>query len=142
MNQAASGDRSVVANNVQQSMVVTGDQNTVELTINQAAPRAPSFLPGRLALAGQLDAGRLFHHGHGLVGRDAELAMLLDAVRNPERRVVVLPAHGGAGKTRILLELTDHLTTEGRTVLWVTEAPPDARAPGRDPGRSSCHRRR
>jgi len=29
MNQAASGDRSVVANNVQQSMVVTGDQNTV-----------------------------------------------------------------------------------------------------------------
>jgi hypothetical protein len=81
-----------------------------------------------LALAGQLDAGRLFHHGHALVGRDAELAMLLDAVRNPERRVVVLPAHGGAGKTRLLLELTDHLTTEGRTVLWATEAPLDARS--------------
>jgi hypothetical protein len=128
MNQPASRDRSVVAHNVRQSVIVPGDRNSIELTINQAAPRVPSLLPVHQVLAGQFDAGRLFHHRHALVGRDAELAMLLDAVRNPERRVIVLPAYGGAGKTRLLLELTDRLTAQSMTVLWATESPMDANA--------------
>ncbi len=128
MNQEATGDRSVVAHNVHHAVIVTGDQNGVAVTINEVAPRVPSLLPGREALAGQLDASRLFHHGHPLVGRDAELATLVDAVHDPARRVIVLSARGGAGKTRLLLELDDRLSAEGMTVLWVSEAPPDTAA--------------
>ncbi len=45
-----------------------------------------------------------------LVGREAELAQLLEAVAT--RRIVTVTGHGGVGKTRLVLALTDTLLGE------------------------------
>jgi hypothetical protein len=45
-----------------------------------------------------------FTHSQSLLGRDAELRSLLDALSG-ESRAIILPAPGGEGKTRLLLEL-------------------------------------
>jgi hypothetical protein len=122
MSEQASGNRSVVARDTQDTVVVTGDQNTViQVTVIMESPQVSALLPGRVALAGLLDSDRLFHHGHVLVGRDGELNGLVAAVRDPDRRVVALAARGGAGKTRLLLALDDCLTAEGLTVRWVAQ---------------------
>src|SRR5262245_21912427 len=50
-----------------------------------------------------------------LVGRDTEMAALVDAVtrQDEERRVVLINGEAGIGKTRLLAELVSRLRTQG-----------------------------
>ena len=56
------------------------------------------------------DMGRRFRNAR-LVGRDRELADLLDAVLrvDPDRPVILVTGEAGIGKTRLLSELVDRL---------------------------------
>lgn len=44
-----------------------------------------------------------------LVGRDREVALLCDLLREPQHRLVTLTGPGGVGKTRIALQAAEHL---------------------------------
>jgi hypothetical protein len=48
------------------------------------------------------EPGRVFNHRAGLVGREEELKALHAFADDPELRVLILPAPGGVGKTRLL----------------------------------------
>jgi hypothetical protein len=66
--------------------------------------------------------GRLLRHDLELVGRQEELDGLIDAVRSPHVKVVVLPGRGGIGKTRLLREAARRLTEGGMPVLFAATA--------------------
>ena len=76
------------------------------------APTAPTPAKGR---------GNLRRPLGPCLGRDAELARLEALVA--EHRLVTVVATGGAGKTRIALELGHRLTAAGDAVWWIDLAP-------------------
>jgi len=51
-----------------------------------------------------LDDTRLFNHSHRLVGREHELGRLIDFIRNPPQRIVILTGAGGVGESKLLVE--------------------------------------
>lgn len=65
--------------------------------------------------------GRLFHHRAALVGREAPLLALHDFVADPDLRVLILPAPGGVGKTRLLRAFGETFSEKhpGRQLLFV-----------------------
>lgn len=92
------------------------------VTINRTPGTA--LARGRVYLAGSLHEDRLFGHTHELIGRHSELAWLRAQVDDPAVEIVVVPARGGAGKTRLLLELDDRLTEAGILVWWLSPGTP------------------
>lgn len=52
------------------------------------------------------------------LGRESELAALTDLVSSPERRLVTILGHGGAGKTRTALQAAAELVTRFRDGVW------------------------
>lgn len=66
-----------------------------------------------------LSDARAFHHGRPLIGRDSELAALLDAMADRSKRVASISGRGGIGKTRLLLQLARLAAEAGWRVRWV-----------------------
>ncbi|MBV6499430.1 MAG: hypothetical protein CJBNEKGG_01886 [Prosthecobacter sp.] len=62
----------------------------------------------------QMESGSLFHHKADVVGRQAELAELHEFLRNDEKRLLILPGAGGAGKSRLLKAFSQSLTPAQR----------------------------
>lgn len=63
----------------------------------------------------------LLRHDLPLVGRQAELDELVEAVAAPSVRVVVLTGRGGIGKTRLLREAAEVLCGTNKRVLFVLD---------------------
>jgi predicted ATPase len=63
--------------------------------------------------------GNLRPQGTSFVGRGSEVAAVASAIR--ERRMVTLTGVGGVGKTRLALEVAEHLTDEFPDGVWVFE---------------------
>ena len=78
------------------------------------APRWASISPPPRAPVAP--AGRLPWRPGGLLGRQADLALLLECLG--EQRFVTLAGPGGVGKTRLALEAAHQLVAEGRNVWW------------------------
>lgn len=78
-------------------------------------------------------AGRVFHHRSGLVGRERAMENLLAfAKKDGGRKALVLVAGGGTGKSRLLKALAEKLSTKsrGRRVVFLNpEAEPGASLP-------------
>ena len=93
-----------------------------------SAPASPAPLP---AAAPPASAGNLRARLSRFVGRDAELGQLREAVR--ASRLVTLTGPGGAGKTRLAVELAAALRAEHRDGAWLVElagvVEPDGVAP-------------
>jgi|GEM_PF-4798179 len=60
------------------------------------------FLTAPAFFAGLLDAAHTFHHAWPVLGRSAERRALDRFVRDPAQAVLVLPAAGGRGKSKLL----------------------------------------
>jgi predicted ATPase/DNA-binding SARP family transcriptional activator len=92
------------------------------------APASPAPVP---AAAPPTSAGNLRARLSSFVGRDAELAQLREAVRSS--RLVTLTGAGGAGKTRLAVEVASVLGEDHRDGAWLVElagvAEPDGVAP-------------
>ncbi len=56
-----------------------------------------------------------------LIGRLAELELVLNQVRDPAVRLVVLTGPGGVGKTRLAQQVANHIRTEGDRHAWYVE---------------------
>jgi predicted ATPase/DNA-binding SARP family transcriptional activator len=78
------------------------------------APRRPPSPPPRGAPVPS--SGRLPWRPGGLLGRQADLGLLLDCL--DAQRFVTLAGPGGVGKTRLALEAAHGLATAGRNVWW------------------------
>ena len=63
------------------------------------------------------DEGRTLRQDIELVGRQDELAGLLDSIDDPKTVLVTLPGRGGIGKTRLLKAAAESLVDQGRRVL-------------------------
>lgn len=70
-----------------------------------------------------LEEKRLFNHVWPMLGRDSELAELLDAVQSDLVDCVFLVGRGGLGKSRLLRELARHLDAGGNRVVFLAEQP-------------------
>lgn len=105
-------------------LIQAGTIDSVVVHQTTSGAVAPSLARGRDYLAAYLRDGRLFGHNHDLVGRTSELTWLIDQVNDPSVGVVVLPGHGGSGKSRLLLELDDRLAEAGISAWWLS---PDTR---------------
>jgi predicted ATPase/DNA-binding SARP family transcriptional activator len=85
-----------------------------------ARPRpGPAPSPAGGAVAAPVIAGNLREQLGRLVGRDAELAQLREAVR--ASRLVTLTGPGGAGKTRLAVEAAAALRLEYPDGAWLVE---------------------
>jgi hypothetical protein len=72
------------------------------------------------------EPNRIFNHRAPLVGRENDLAILNDFVRDPALQVLILPAPGGVGKTRLLRAFGESFaTTHGPKKLFFVD--PSAR---------------
>jgi predicted ATPase/DNA-binding SARP family transcriptional activator len=80
------------------------------------APASPAPVP---AGAPPTPAGNLRARLSSFVGRDAELAQLREAVRSS--RLVTLTGAGGAGKTRLAVEVASALGEDYRDGAWLVE---------------------
>jgi predicted ATPase/DNA-binding SARP family transcriptional activator len=80
------------------------------------APASPAPVP---AAAPPTPAGNLRVRLSSFVGRDAELAQLREAVRSS--RLVTLTGPGGAGKTRLAVEVASVLAQDHRDGAWLVE---------------------
>ena len=81
-----------------------------------SAPASPAPVP---AAAPPTPAGNLRAQLSSFVGRDAELAQLREAVRSS--RLVTLTGAGGAGKTRLAVEVASVLGEDRRDGAWLVE---------------------
>lgn len=82
-----------------------------------------------------IEEDRIFHHRADLVGREAVLQALHAFVADPNRQVLILPAAGGVGKTRLLRAFGETFPEQHpKHHLWFVD--PNARA-----GVSSDHLR-
>ncbi|WP_245156356.1 restriction endonuclease [Agrilutibacter solisilvae] len=99
-----------------------------------------SYFPGqRLALLGETepsvwrtpeeffaamsDFGPGFSHAWKLVGRKADTKALIDFVRAPNSCAIAVLGAGGAGKTRLLKELTEDESTADRRTYFLSREP-------------------
>ncbi len=54
-----------------------------------------------------------------LIGRDAEIAALLDLIRQPSIRLVTVTGPGGVGKTHLAMEVAHRLASQGFNVVCI-----------------------
>ncbi len=83
-----------------------------------------AFRSSDTSLAPLLDSGRLFNHAHPLVARADALTHLVDFARQKSKRVMLVSGAGGAGKTRLLLELAHVPSNDHPRILRVEENVP------------------
>jgi DNA-binding SARP family transcriptional activator/predicted ATPase len=86
-----------------------------------ASTEAPHYPP-------PIYEGRLFEVPYVLsetpfVGREREYAWLVEAWRDPEKRLLLVEGEAGGGKTRLLAEFSGYLATQGWQVLSARVSP-------------------
>jgi predicted ATPase/transcriptional regulator with XRE-family HTH domain len=77
-----------------------------------AGPTEPTVAPASTRAVFPAVAGSLPHAAHALVGREGELADLVDRLRDPRACLVTLTGPGGVGKTRLAVQAAIELRTE------------------------------
>ena len=112
-----------------QARILAQDPSLAPASAAAASAQASPARSRRLAPAAS--AGNLRARLSRFVGRDAELGQLREAVRSS--RLVTLTGPGGAGKTRLAVEVAAALRAEHRDGAWLVElagvAGPDGVAP-------------
>jgi hypothetical protein len=95
---------------------LVADDLAVLLTERFAAPAGLSAGPSPGLRAGHLPVPTT-----GLVGRDAEVAVVIDLLARPDVRMVTVAGPGGIGKTRLALEVATRQSAAGRW-CWTTSS--------------------
>jgi predicted ATPase/Tfp pilus assembly protein PilF len=72
--------------------------------LDTSSVTSPNNLPGQM---------------HSLIGRQAEISLLKEMIRQPQNRLVTLTGTGGIGKTRLALELAGQLLEEFKDGVFV-----------------------
>jgi len=94
-------------------------------------PSGPFITPGEF-FRPFLDTGRPFNHTWALVGREGELTTLREFVADASRRILLLVARGGGGKSRLLRAIAEDVSArvDAPAFLFAREGvAPDADAP-------------
>ena len=83
-----------------------------------------TLIPGRLSAGGPLPVPRT-----SFIGREREIAAIVETVRSGARRLITLTGPGGVGKTRLILRVVDAIADSYSDGIWFV-----ALAPVVDPG--------
>jgi len=81
------------------------------------------FISAEEMFAPFLEEERLFNHAWPMLGRENELAELLDAAESDRVDCVSVVGRGGLGKSRLLREVASRLDARGSRVLFLAEQP-------------------
>jgi hypothetical protein len=80
----------------------------------RSAKSIPSvFVSPEVYFGPLMDSKRIFHHRWQLIGREAYVQQLMDFIRSPDKRVIVLTGRGGIGKTKILHAFSELAIAQG-----------------------------
>ena len=113
-----------------QARILAQDPSLAPASAPPSAPPSPVSAAAVPAAAPPASAGNLRARLSRFVGRDAELGQLREAVR---ASLVTLTGPGGAGKTRLAVEVAAALRAEHRDGAWLVElagvVEPDGVAP-------------